>query len=166
MVYFFSFNISISFIIQVHTTLHCQVNAALCIHWKDANCFSFLISATEIRLCFLKLNRQKPQKQPGSHEDTFTSYSGVWREAVETAGLPQCPLAACWLPPISSPWGQQCTEGSGIWFLFYVTGNAHLSMGQWRHNSSELYLLHWIPEQIRELFTCYKEEQFSWVKHS
>lgn len=61
----------------------------------------------------------------------------------------------------------QCTGGSGVsWFLFYMTGNTHFSMAQWRHNSTELYLLHWIPEQIRELFTCYKEKQFSWVKHS
>lgn len=36
----------------------------------------------------------------------------------------------------------QCTGGSGIsWFLFYMTGNTHFSMAQWRHNSTELYLL-------------------------
>lgn len=167
MVYFFSSNTSICIRYPGSFCFSLQVNAALCIQWGDANCFSFLISATEICSCFLKLNRQKPQKQPGSHEDTFTSYSGVWKEVVESTGLAQCSLAACWPPPISTPWCQQCTGGSGIfWFLFYVTGNTHFSMGQWRHNSTELYLLHRIPEQIRELFTCYKEEQFSWIKHS
>lgn len=104
MVYFFSSNTSICIRYPGLFCFSPQVNAALCIQRGDANCFSFLISATEICSCFLKLNRQKPQKQPGSHKDTFTYYSGVWKEVVESTGLPQCSLAACWPPPISTPW--------------------------------------------------------------
>lgn len=40
-------------------------------------------------------------------------------------------------------------------------------ISQWHSgDTTALSCTYWIPEQIRELFTCYKEKQFSWVKHS